>query len=676
MARKKEKTRHAGGIVFGNIFAFCASVFIGFWAATQKFAAAFLYQPDLGKPLFTAFGVSVYQPFAFLQWLLNFNHVAGHELNIGIAIITASVFIGLLGMVIAAVWRTRGVIVTTTYGSAKWAADDEIRAAGILGGKDGVVLGKTKSGEYLIDNGDQHVKVIAPTGSGKTVGLAIPTLLNWHGSVIVNDIKGELWEHTSGWRSKFSYCIAFNPSSRSTARFNPLLEVRRGDNEVRDVQNIVEMLTNPDGTAKEDHWTKEASAYLLGVILHVLYTRENKSLEGVYYFLNDPSKELDDLLNEMLQTEHYGVGAGSHQVITARARAMLNKSKNEKTSVHSSAAGYLSLFADPVVAAATSESDFRIDDLQRGKNRVSLYCIIPPGDLNRLRRLYRLVFNQIMSRLSEEHDTAKDNFKVLFLLDEFPSLGKLPIFEVALGYMRSYGVKAMLISQDYTQLIAHYGANNSIVSSCHIRVYFAPNEIATAEKLSKELGNTTIVNQQKNYGGNRLNPWLGHVMISNQEVARPLLTAAELKELPRNDSIILVTGFSPIYCKKIQYYSDPKFASKFKGEFKELPITADRPYPFGRKIPKSEWFELPPVIIWQVNVAKTTESKPQENSISEPGISPQLADGAIPEENKDGGMDMGHSAPPDENSEEEKKKAAERAITIATMENDLGGEVF
>lgn len=110
----------------------------------------------------------------------------------------------------------------------------EVREAGLT--KDaGVCLGLYR-GRYLRHAGPEHVLAFAPTRSGKGVGLVVPTLLTWTGSAVIHDIKGENWNLTAGWRSRFSHCLLFNPTDPASAAYNPLLEVRRGDHEVQDVR--------------------------------------------------------------------------------------------------------------------------------------------------------------------------------------------------------------------------------------------------------------------------------------------------------------------------------------------------------------------------------------------------------------------------------------------------------
>jgi type IV secretory pathway TraG/TraD family ATPase VirD4 len=111
---------------------------------------------------------------------------------------------------------------------------------------------------------------VAPTRSGKGVGLVVPTLLTWTGSAVIHDIKDENWQLTAGWRSRFSDCLLFDSTNPNSTRFNPLLEVRPGENEVRDVQNIADMLVDGKGAQPRDHREKTAYALRTGAILRVL----------------------------------------------------------------------------------------------------------------------------------------------------------------------------------------------------------------------------------------------------------------------------------------------------------------------------------------------------------------------------------------------------------------------
>jgi type IV secretion system protein VirD4 len=112
---------------------------------------------------------------------------------------------------------------------------------------------------------------------GKGVGLVVPSLLTWPGSAIVHDIKGENWQLTAGFRSRHGRVLLFDPTNPKSSAYNPLLEVRRGEWEVRDVQNIADVLVDPEGSLdKRNHWEKTSHALLVGAILHVLYAEDGQ----------------------------------------------------------------------------------------------------------------------------------------------------------------------------------------------------------------------------------------------------------------------------------------------------------------------------------------------------------------------------------------------------------------
>ena len=409
---------------------------------------------------------------------------------------------------------------------------------------------------------------IAPTRSGKGVGLVIPTLLSWTDSAVIHDIKGENWQLTSGWRSSFSHCLLFDPTNAASAKYNPLLEVRKGECEVRDVQNIADILVDPEGMLeRRNHWEKTAHSLLVGTILHILYAERDKTLARVASFLSDPDRTFEKTLRVMMKTNHLGdrKAVKVHPVIAQAARELLNKSENERSGVLSTAMSFLGLYRDPTVAEVTSKCDWRIADLMAADKPVSLYLVIPPSDISRTKPLVRLILNQIGRRLTEELVVSGDKTakrQLLLMLDEFPALGRLDFFESSLAFMAGYGLRAFLISQSLNQIEKAYGPNNSILDNCHVRVAFATNDERTAKRLSDAIGSTTEMRAMRNYAGHRLAPWLSHVMVSRQETARQLITPGEIMQLPSHQQLILLSGFSPIKAQKIRYYADKNFTGR------------------------------------------------------------------------------------------------------------------
>ncbi|MDA9474731.1 conjugal transfer protein TraG [Bradyrhizobium sp. CCBAU 65884] len=569
-------------IYVGQITVVLGIVVVSTWAATQWTAAALGYQQRLGEPWFLIVGYRVYLPWRLFEWWFAYEAYAPEIFEEGGAIAAAGGIAGALFAIVNSVWRARQSQLVTTYGSARWATSKEIKAAGLFASK-GVFLGRLEN-NYLRHDGPEHVMCFAPTRSGKGVGLVLPTLLSWTSSAVVHDIKGENWELTSGWRSTFSHCLLFNPTDSRSARYNPLLEVRKGAAEVRDVQNIADILVDPEGALeRRTHWEKTSHSLLVGVILHVLYAEEKKTLTRVTEILADPAQSFEKTLRIMLATNHLGTKAEPkvHPVVAATARELLNKSENERSGVLSTAVSFLGLYRDPVVSRNTESCDWRIADLVSADKPVTLYLVVPPSDISRTKPLIRLILNQIGRRLTETLNTKagdRRHRQLLMMLDEFPALGRLDFFESALAFMAGYGIRAYLIAQSLNQIAKAYGENNAILDNCHVRIAFAANDERTAKRISDALGTATELRAQRNYAGHRLAPWLGHVMVSRQETARPLLTPGEVMQLPPDQAIVLVSGLAPVRATKLRHYEDANFVRRLrKPPFLAGDGYADRP---------------------------------------------------------------------------------------------------
>lgn len=579
---KKKQTRGVN-VFYSHVATGVLFMMFGLWGTTQYVAYALGYQPQLGPPYVVLWGYPIYFPWSWWIWAYHFEPYAPHVFDTAFTI-TVGVFLAMFAiMVILAIRRSKKRDTTGAYGTARWATDKELDESGLLG-THGVILAQTndavfhseknreggrekvswvmdKAGKGIIrHSGPEHVFCFAPTRSGKGVGLVIPTLLTWTGSTVVYDIKKENWTATAGWRKQFSHCLRFEPTARGSVRFNPLQEIRKGEYEVRDAQNVADILVDPDGSKEQrDHWEKTGHSLLVGVILHVLYAEEDKSLAGVANFLSDPDRGIYDTLNYMLNYPHHG--DRPHDTVAAHAREMLNKSENELSGVISTAKSFLSLYHDPIVAANTACSDFSITDLMNSERPVSLYLVVPPSDIDRTKPLMRLILNQMGRRLTERLDYADKSYRhqLLMMLDEFPSLGRLGFFETELAYMAGYGIKCFMIAQSLNQIEKAYGNNNSILDNSHVRITLGALDERTAKRISDMLGQATEIRQQINHAGSRLAPWLGHVMMSQQESGRPLLTPGEVLQLPGTDALVMIGGLPPYRAKKIMYYQDKRF---------------------------------------------------------------------------------------------------------------------
>ncbi len=547
-------------VLWGQVALVLLIVFVAIWSATEWTAWRLGFQSQLGVPWFLVAGWPFYDPPAFFWWWYFYDAYAPSIFVTGGYIASSGGIIGSVVAIALSILRAREARNVATYGSARWAEVAEVKEAGLLD-PDGVVLGRWDRG-YLRHNGPEHVLCFAPTRSGKGVGLVVPTLLTWPGSAIVHDIKGENWGLTAGFRARYGRVLLFDPTDPASSPYNPLLEVRRGDKEVRDVQNIADILVDPEGALdRRNHWEKTSHSLLVGAILHVLYAEPDKTLAGVANFLSDPKRPVEATLRAMMSMPHLGK-AGVHPVIASSARELLNKSDNERSGVLSTAMSFLGLYRDPVVAKVTARCDWRIADLVSGRQPASLYLVVPPSDIARTKPLIRLILNQIGRRVTEDLHVSAHRHRLLLMLDEFPALGRLDFFESALAFMAGYGIKSFLIAQSLNQIEKAYGANNSILDNCHIRVAFATNDERTARRVSDALGTATEMRDSTNYAGHRLSLWLGHLMVSRQETARPLLTPGEVMQLPPTDELLLVAGVAPVRAKKARYYEDARFMER------------------------------------------------------------------------------------------------------------------
>jgi len=568
-------------------------------AATQGIAHFYGYHPALGFPLTG----HLYAPWDWLRWQHQYYSSEKNLYNAIYGAFLILVAFGFGGYVLASGFRHRSSKrYADLHGTAHWATPVEIRATGLLpreGSRgEGVYVGGWTDAygrlHYLRHSGPEHIGVIAPTRSGKGVGLVVPTLLSYPHSVVAYDMKAELWNLTAGWRSTHgrNEVLKFNPAAlEGGVSFNPLAEIRLGtEHEVGDVQNIVTIIVDPEGKGLVDHWAKTAHAFLTGCLLHLLYRdqREKRvtSLYDLVFALSDPDRAINRLYEAMLKNQDapkglYGPSA-VHPVVAASGRDMLDRPDDERGSVLSTAKSFLTLYRDPLVRRNTSRSDFRVSDLMNRDRPVSLYLVVSAEDKDRMKPLIRIILNQIVRvllrpELKFENGQPKSPHRhpLLLMLDEFPSFGKLDVFQESMAVIAGYGIKAYLIMQDIAQLWAVYGRDQTILSHLHVRTAFAPNNIETAEWLSKATGVSTVVKEHISTSGARFAALpMQNISRDFQESSRPLMTIDEVLRLkgPTKDAegkiqepgeiLVFVTGHAPIRGTQSLYFRDPTFLAR------------------------------------------------------------------------------------------------------------------
>jgi type IV secretion system protein VirD4 len=568
------------------------SVVVGLQLGSQWVAARLNHDSALGFHV-TVGDFRGYPPWALLAWRGRFGNQHPDIFTPALGLVGLSVGVGIVALAVvqSAAASDKGRV--RGLRDDHWAGVPELERAKLLTGR-GTVAGKLaprprkslqrwrrpSPDRYLTYDGPEHQLVSGASRSGKGVGHVVPTLLNWTGSALVYDVKNELWDLTAGFRAeRLGPVLRFNPTMDSSggsggggARYNPLLEIRKGPHEIRDTQNLVEILVNPDGAKRTfDVWDQNASQLLVALVLHVLYTADDnrKHLGTVREILLDFEQTLEDMqtLPHRLDTEGH---PQVHPEIARVAKELEGQPERFQASVRATAAGYLTLYADEIVCRNVAASDFSVSDLVCGDKPVTLYLQPPPSDAPRLRPLIRLILNQVCRALMEHSGTDNrgraKHHRLLLMLDEFPTLGRLDFFTTNLRQMAGYGIKAHLIVQSFNDIFEQYGPHNTIIDNCHLLTAFASADTTTQHRVSQMTG--TVVEYRDSFSRPRprhLNPFdFRRGNVSTSEQVRPLLTPGQVRELPDDTQLIFVNGCKPIRCRKVRYYEEPPFTARLR----------------------------------------------------------------------------------------------------------------
>lgn len=469
------------------------------------------------------------------------------------------------------------------HGDARWATSSEAREAGLFA-EEGLILGKF-GGKFLMMNEPKFVTLIAPTGSGKGVGTIIPNLLNWNQSVIVVDIKDENFEVTSGFRAKHGqevYRFAPFDEKFETHCWNPLSYVSRDPRfVVGELQSIGYMLY-PKRDGDGAFWNDAARNLFVAVALYCLESGYMLTMGEVLRRSSGNGRP-----KEFWQGVVDGGVSGSGQPLSKHCLDSLSQfvsnSDNTLTSILSSFSAPLGIFMNAGVDAATSSDDFDVRDIRRRK--MSIYVVIPANRLAEASLLINLFFSvaidQNTKTLPEKDPSLK--YLALLLLDEFPALGRVDKYVKAIGYIRGYGLRSMMIAQSMSQLKDRelYGDEGArtLATNHMVQIIYAPQEQQDAQEYSEILGYYGMTSTSKGVSRGR-----GSVTSSenSSEQKRALMLPQELREMGPDRVIVLTDNCKPIFGDKIEYWTDPAF------KLRRLPPVKVRPLDMDAFIARSE----------------------------------------------------------------------------------------
>jgi type IV secretion system protein VirD4 len=424
-----------------------------------------------------------------------------------------------------------------------------------------LIIGRSaKSGKLLRYDGPAHLLTMAPTRSGKGVGTIIPNLLLLDRSVICIDPKGENARVTARARAARGkvWCLdPFGVSGRPTASYNPLAGFDpAGLDLAEDANTLADALVHDaPGQSGDAHWNEEAKALIAGLILHTVAHEpaERRTLATLRNNLTLAPARFADLLTAMQES------AGAHGLIARAANRHLGKSDREASGVLSAAQRHTHFLDSPRIVDVTSASDFAFADLKERSETV--FLCLPPDRLDTYSRWLRLLISQAVTDMARS--PARPARPVLFLLDEFAALGRLEPVERAMGLMAGYGLQLWPILQDLNQLRGTYGDKaGTFMSNAGVLQAFGVNDHATAELLSKTIGQTTLeyatagTSEKTNLfqAAERSRSTSTHVS------ARSLMNPDEIMRMPTDTMLLLLQGKDPLMVEKIRYYDQPEFA--------------------------------------------------------------------------------------------------------------------
>jgi type IV secretion system protein VirD4 len=432
------------------------------------------------------------------------------------------------------------------YGDAKWMGRYSAKQNDLFT-DNGVLLGK-KWGEYLKIGGWEHVLCFAPSGSGKSTAIAIPNLLSWDESAICLDIKGELYKTTAAFREKCNHkCYLWDPGNPTGTKhcFNPLDLISKDKlARINNIQKIANLFF-PDRERVEPIWSSGPRDLFLGVCLFVLDSPEYKNTLGdIARFLKEPN--IDKFLQEELEENPNLDPRCIHSL-----SSYLSMSENTRSSIRAIFLTGLELFNNPIIDKATSTTDFNLEDLR--KDKISIYVKVSNDNLTRLAPLVNLFFQLSMDVLTrKEPAPEKEPYGILFLLDEFVALGKMPLFKSTIGLLRSYRIRLLMIIQDIAQLNDLYGQEGAkIFLNVKVRLAFAQNSLDTANYLSKLMGEKTVRKTSNTAKRSLL------TSSSNKtEIKVPLMMPQDILKLPEQQLLILIQGLEPLRANKVVWFRD------------------------------------------------------------------------------------------------------------------------
>lgn len=449
------------------------------------------------------------------------------------------------------------------FGNAHFANWQEVKKMGLFEPGD-VVIGRYKN-KLLMAKLVSHLLVFAPSRSGKGVSQVIPNALSFRGSLLVTDIKQEVYHFTSGFRQHHSQAVyLFSPGNNKhkTHCWNPLDFINSDPGRmIGELQAMIEVIVQKTGKEGDAMWINESRALALGLLVWLKDSGRpftlgelNNLVKGTANFVEYLKAVLDSAIiaDNLINID---------PVAFMNLNNFVQKSEKEQSGVKSNLTSCLTLWDDPYIVAATSRSDFDIREMR--KKPMTVYLGIPANQLERLAPLMNLFVQQFIGLLTEELPQPEtDHYRVLAILDEFCNLGKMQKLRKGFSYLAGYHVHLMPVIQNVAEFYAMYGKDESdtFFQNTEYKIMYRQNSATDKEFVSKMLGDKTIQIKTKSRHSNSRNS--GGTTTGEQFIKRPLLSPDEVGQYPRDKAIIQLGGEPPVEFKRCIYYEEDIFKDR------------------------------------------------------------------------------------------------------------------
>lgn len=451
----------------------------------------------------------------------------------------------------------------SVLGDAHFARAPEIQKAGFFE-EEGVIVGKAW-GKPLKAGGFEHVLVFSPAGSGKTSAIAVPNLLSWEQSCVVNDTKYELFELTSRYRQQTFqnavFCWAPTRLDGRSHRYNPLKFISRDPyKRISEIQLMGHVLI-PNGQG-EPIWYQSARELFLALVLYLLDTQAHKTTFAELYNVSKQHHFNQWLEKQVVDTTHYDAE------FYRNASSYLNTAEKTRASILKTFTGYLEIFANPIINAATADSDFDLRDLR--KTKMTIYIGFPDNEKEMISPLLTIFWQQLIGFMTEKlPDEKKEPYALLCLMDEFSALGRLVNLKNSLKILRGYHVRVLIIIQYLAQTLELYSkAEAESFKNIKTKISFALDSHEDAEYVSKLLGMQTKKITTHSFTSHSQS---SSASTNHQLQSVPLMRPEEIQRMKDTKAIIMRTGHPPVMAQQYRWYQQPSL--------KHLPCgTVDVPY--------------------------------------------------------------------------------------------------